>query len=129
MTEAVGAYILVVEDEPSVMAFVRAALERNGYSVESADTGAEALRLLQDRSYLGIISDMRTPGEVDGAALYDWLHQHRPDMARKFLFITGDTVNEETARALERTGSPFIEKPFRVSQLMEVVRKIIGEPK
>jgi two-component system NtrC family sensor kinase len=121
--------VLIVEDEPSVMAFVRVALERNGYTVESAETGAAALTMLADREYLGVISDMRTPGDVDGAGLYDWLHTNQPEVARKMLFITGDTVNEETARALERTGAPFIEKPFRVSQLMEVVKRIIGEPR
>lgn len=121
--------ILVVEDEPSVVAFVRVALERYGYAVESAETGADALRLLVAGRFLGVISDMRTPGDVDGAALYDWLYTNQPEMARKLLFITGDTVNEETARALQRTGAPFIEKPFRVTQLMDMVRQIIGEPK
>lgn len=120
--------VLIVEDEPSVMAFVRVALERNGYTVECAETGAAALTMLSQNEYLGVISDMRTPGEVDGAGLYDWLHKNQPEVARKVLFITGDTVNEETARALERTGVPFIEKPFRVSQLMQVVKQIIGEP-
>ena len=42
------------------------------------------------------------------------------------LFITGDTVNPETLRALNETGVPYIEKPFRVSDLMTIVGQIFG---
>ena len=119
--------LLLVEDEPSVMAYVRQALERSGYVVECASSGEAALKLVQGREFSGVVSDMRTPGSVNGADLYDWLKQNRPALARKMLFITGDTVNEETARSLERTGAPYIEKPFRVSQLIEMVKKVIGE--
>lgn len=119
--------LLLVEDEPSVMAYVRTALERSGYLVECAPTGERALELVRDHEYIGVVSDMRTPGTVNGADLYDWLRLHQPALARRLLFITGDTVNEETAEALQRTGAPFIEKPFRVHQLIEMVKKVIGE--
>ena len=66
---------------------------------------------------------------MNGADLYDWLHLHRPALAQRMLFITGDTVNEETAKALERTGAPYIEKPFRVVQLLDMVKTVIGEQK
>jgi len=42
------------------------------------------------------------------------------------LFITGDIVNEETAQILAQTGTPFIEKPFRVRELIEVVEKVLS---
>jgi DNA-binding NtrC family response regulator len=121
--------LLLVEDEPSVMAYVRTALERSGYKVACAVTGELALEMVKEREFLGVISDMRTPGSVDGADLYDYLKANRPALAEKILFITGDTVNEETAQALERTGVPFIEKPFRVQQLIEMVKRVIGEAK
>ncbi|HYE24994.1 MAG TPA: response regulator [Clostridia bacterium] len=129
MTEALNPPLLLIEDEPSVAAYVRAALERNGYAVQRAETGVAALEMLKAGSFLGVITDMRTPGDIDGADVYDWLAQHQPALSKKLVFITGDTVNEETARALERTGAPFIEKPFRVTQLLDVVRQIIGEAK
>jgi DNA-binding NtrC family response regulator len=121
--------ILLVEDEPSVMAYVRTALERSGYAVHCASTGESAIAMVQSAEFLGVISDMRTPGAVNGADLYDWLKLNRPALAKQLLFITGDTVNEETAQALERTGAPFIEKPFRVQQLLEMVKSVIGAAK
>ncbi len=124
-----GATVLVIEDEASVQAFVRMALERNGYSVRCVRTAAEALQVLEANSFGGVISDMRTPGDVDGADVFDWIHENQPLLAEHMLFITGDTVNEETARSLQRTGVPYLEKPFRISQLLEKVKQVIGEPK
>ena len=118
--------ILVIEDEVSVMAFVKAALVRSGYSVVCANSGVAALPLLQSGEYTGVISDMRTPGGVDGADIHDWLKANRPELHRKLIFITGDIVNEDTARTLRRTGTPCVEKPFRVSELITVVQKVFG---
>jgi len=120
--------ILVIEDEPSVMSFIRAALERAGYSIASASSGVEALRMLQDGQYRGVISDMRTPGGVDGADVYNWLTANRPELARKLIFISGDIVNNETSTTLRLTSVPFVEKPFRVNQLISVVEQTIGKP-
>ncbi len=60
--EGKTAPILLIEDEPSVIAFLRAALERKGYSVVNAASGAEGLRQLADGRYAGVISDIRMPG-------------------------------------------------------------------
>jgi CheY-like chemotaxis protein len=120
--------VLVIEDEPSVMSFVRAALERAGYTVATANSGAEALPLLEEHDFMGVVSDMRTPGGVDGADVHAWLAANRPQLVSKLVFITGDIVNEETAQTLIKTGAPCVEKPFRISQLMEVVKKVMGTP-
>ncbi|MBV8207470.1 MAG: response regulator [Acidobacteria bacterium] len=115
--------ILVIDDEPAVVAFVRAALERSGYAVVAARSGAEALDLLKRGAFRGVISDMRTPGGVTGADVHAWLAQNQPDLLGRVIFITGDIVNEETRRLLGATGAPCIEKPFRVQQLLTVVEE------
>ena len=50
--------ILLIEDEPSVTAFLRAALERHGYAVANAASGAEGLNMLSGGKYFGVISDI-----------------------------------------------------------------------
>jgi DNA-binding NtrC family response regulator len=125
---AVKTPVLVIEDEPSVLSFVKAALERAGYAVAPVATGAEALTMLQRDSYMGVVSDMRTPGGVDGADVHEWISTHKPELSSRVIFITGDIVNEETAATLRRTGAPCVEKPFRVQQLIEVVKKVFGNP-
>ena len=120
--------ILIVEDEPAVMEFMRAALERNGYATVAAASGVEALQLLAAGEYLGVITDMRTPGGVSGADVHAWIEAHRHDLVARVIFVTGDTVNENTAAVLQRTAAPYVEKPFRVQQLVAMVEKTFGKP-
>jgi DNA-binding NtrC family response regulator len=119
--------LLLIEDERSVMNFIRVALERHGYACAAANSAAEGIRLLEGGRFGGIISDMRTPGGASGADVYAWILTHRPQLKNRMLFITGDTVNEDTMKALVRTGVPYIEKPFRVQELMVTVEKIFGK--
>lgn len=119
--------LLLIEDEPAVMAYVRTALERNGYLVVTTDSGAEGLRLLESGNFLGVISDMRTPGGVDGAEVHAWLTRNRPELAARVVFITGDIANEETVATLRKTGVPCVEKPFRVQQFISVVQQTMGK--
>ena len=119
--------VLVVEDEPSVMSFLQAALERKGYSVVKATSGVEALKLLEKGEFLGVITDMRTPGGVSGADVHAWVKANRPQLADRVILVTGDTVNEETVALLRKTQAPVVEKPFRVQQLLQVVERILGK--
>ena len=117
--------LLVIEDEAAVQAFLRAALERSGYQIVVATNGEEGLKLLQEREFSGIVSDMRTPGDVDGADVHDWLQANRPEMVKRMLFVTGDIVNEETMQTLRRTGVPCIEKPIRVHELVSALKEVM----
>jgi DNA-binding response OmpR family regulator len=120
--------VLVIEDEPGVTAFVRAALERRGYRVEQATSGVEGLRMLESGGYAGVISDIRTPGGVSGADVHAWILRHQPALDGRLVFITGDVANAETLALLRLSGAPCVEKPFRVKQLLAIVEKTIGAP-
>ncbi len=120
--------ILLIEDEPSVIAFLRAALERKGYSVVDAASGAEGLERLASGRYAGVISDIRMPGAVNGADVHSWIQKNRPELSSKIILISGDTANSETQALLARSGTPCIEKPFRVHQLISAVEKTFGKP-
>jgi len=120
--------ILLIEDEPSVAAFLRIALELRGYEVVASPSAVEGLQLLAMSDFRGIISDFRTPGGITGADVHDWLERHRPELASRIIFITGDTASDETVALLAQAGTPCVEKPFRVHQLMAAVEKTIGKP-
>jgi len=120
--------LLLIEDERSVMDFIRSALERNGYACRPANSAADGIRALEGGRFSGIISDMRTPGGASGADVHAWIVAHRPELKERMLFITGNTVNEETMKALQNTGVPYIEKPFRVHELIKIVERIFGRP-
>ena len=118
--------LLVIEDERAVMDFIRLALERHGYSCRTASSAAQGISMLESEGFTGVISDMRTPGGASGADVHAWILIHRPQLRNRMLFITGDTVNEETMNALQNTGVPYIEKPFRVQELIRIVERIFG---
>jgi DNA-binding NtrC family response regulator len=120
--------ILLIEDEPSVSAFVRTALERNGYRVVQAATGAEGLHQLSTETYSGVISDIRMPGDINGADIHQWIQSHRPELGHRIILISGDTANSETQSLLSRSSTPCIEKPFRVQQLISAVERTFGKP-
>jgi len=126
-TKSACAPVLLIEDEPAVMALVCAVLEGHGYAVVPTESGAEALRLLANGNFHGVVSDMRTPGGVDGAQVYAWIADNRPELASRLVFITGDIANEETAATLRRTGAPCVEKPFRVHEFISVVEQTMGK--
>lgn len=120
--------ILLIEDEPSVIAFLRAALERKGYAVVDAASGAEGLERLSNGQFAGVISDIRMPGAVNGAEVHGWIQKNRPELKTRIILISGDTANSDTQAFLAKSGTPCIEKPFRVQQLISVVEKTFGKP-
>ncbi len=65
--------LLLIEDERSVMDFIRTALERNGYACRAASSAAEGIRALESERFGGIISVMRTPGGACGAGVEAWV--------------------------------------------------------
>jgi two-component system KDP operon response regulator KdpE len=123
-----AAVILVIEDEPSVSAFVRAALERRGYKVVQASSGAAGLQQLDAGTFAGVISDIRMPGSVNGADVHEWIRKNRPQMASRIILISGDTANNETQKLLTASQTPCLEKPFRVQKLISMVEKTFGKP-
>ena len=120
--------ILLIEDEPSVIAFLRAALQRHGYTVVDASSGEEGLKLLSNGKYAGVISDIRMPGAVNGADVHKWIQKNQPELKSRLILISGDTANSETQTFLAQSGTPCIEKPFRVQQLIATVEKTFGKP-
>jgi CheY-like chemotaxis protein len=93
----------------------------------TTESAAEGLELLKSGEFLGVVSDMRTPGGVDGADVHAWLVKNRPELATRIVFITGDIANDETLATLRQTGAPCVEKPFRVQQFISVVQNTMGK--
>jgi hypothetical protein len=60
--------------------------------------------------------------------VHAWIQKNRPELRARIILISGDTANSETQTLLAQSGTPCIEKPFRVQQLMAVVEKTFGKP-
>lgn len=113
---------LVVDDEPDLAAALARILAGEGYAVETAASGREALARLETCAFDLILSDLRMP-DLDGPALFERLRAGRPALLSRLAFVTGDTLGAEAVRFLTRAGRPFVEKPFTRAS----VRRLLGE--
>jgi DNA-binding response OmpR family regulator len=118
--------VLVVDDQTPVRELVAAVLTADGYAVETARDGADALRLLDAQSgYDLIVSDLKMPG-LDGPSLYLELTRRWPDTRPHLLFISGFVESPEYAGFLQGTGVQVLLKPFAVDALSAAVLGILG---
>ena len=120
--EPIRATVLVVDDEPTLLDLQITILEANGAEVTAVSNGQEALHLLEERVFDVVVTDLRMPGSVSGQDLYRWAETHRPDLARRFVFVTGDTVSESALAFLETTGRRCVQKPFSVEAYLDALR-------
>lgn len=120
----VGTRALVVEDEVALGEAVADALRDAGFEVDRANDGEEAIERTQARAYDVIICDLKMP-RVDGMAFFSHLASTAPALTKRVLFVTGDVAGTEAEQFLERSGCRWLAKPFRLRELVRVVRELI----
>jgi len=116
--------ILIVEDEDSVRAFASRALSSAGYVVHEADSGVEALEVLDeiDGEIELLISDVVMP-EMDGPTLLTHMRERYPEI--KVIFVSG-YAEENIRKGLEDDSSvEFLAKPFSLKQLAQKVKTVL----
>lgn len=134
---------LLVDDEAVIRQALRRFLQREGWDVDEAGDGAEALALLLGDAPAGardsapgeardaggatpatrgpvvydlILCDLRMPG-VSGMELYARLAAERPTLLARLLFTTGDPVSDGAAGFLRDTGCHVLPKPFELAEV------------
>jgi len=115
-----GRRVLVVEDEVVLRRLMQEMLAaRFGCVVDLAAGGAEALALIERESYALIVSDIRMPG-MNGTEFYLRLRDLRPELARRFVFVTGHPGDKHLEDEIASWSVPVIAKPFSLPRLAEV---------
>ncbi|MDP3773538.1 MAG: ATP-binding protein [Gemmatimonadales bacterium] len=122
-----GGRVLVVDDEPQILHFMRATLEAWGYTVETAADGQEALGRVLGEHFDLIITDVRMP-LLTGRELFERLRHDAPEMAKRIVFATGDTVRDDTMAFLAGSGRPCLHKPYKLAELKHVLSTALETP-
>ncbi|MCL6106649.1 MAG: GAF domain-containing protein [Actinobacteria bacterium] len=117
--------ILLVDDEATVRKVLAEAMRKMGHSVDTARDGNVALKMLKRDRYDCVVSDVRMP-RMDGPTLLEAIRQMNPELARRFIFISGDSVNPKTQTYLSKLGAPYLVKPFDPSELGKHIQAILG---
>lgn len=119
--------VLLIDDEPHILHYMRAALEAWGHHVEVAPDGQAGYDVATERPFDVIITDLRMP-RVGGRDFYRTLRDNHPLIAERVVFCTGDTVDAATLDFLDTTGRPYLEKPFSLAELRSVLATIWHPP-
>jgi DNA-binding response OmpR family regulator len=118
------AKILVIDDEPGILRFIRRALESEGYAVSTATDGAEGLRLAAQQSPELVVLDLVMPG-LSGTAVLAALLADRRETRVLVLSAVGDV--QARVRCLDAGAVDFLPKPFAVAELLARVRSRLRE--
>ena len=115
-----GKRILVADDEEAIVRLVSDALRMEGHQVEVAKDGRAAVEKLTAGEFDLVFMDMKMPG-FSGDRIYDDVIRGKAAPPR-VIIMTGDTVNTDTCRFLERTGLRCVAKPFKLEEIWDCVR-------
>lgn len=116
--------VLVVEDEPAVLALAERVLHREGYRVLTAESGESAERILDEAPEVDlVVTDVIMP-RVSGPELIQRVRNRHPGV--RSLFMSGYTADELESRGLDRTEEHFLPKPFTPYDLAQAVRIALG---
>ena len=116
--------LLVVDDEPGIVRFLRRALESAGYDVDTAADGPDALRRTSAQHFDLIILDLLLPGLNGMAVLCAVLEQ---DPSARVLVLSAVGGVPERVKCLERGAVDFLAKPFALAELLARVRARVND--
>ena len=117
--------ILLIDDETSFVRALVRLLHHEGYTVDTADNGHQALPKLRTQRYDVILCDLRMPA-LDGPTLYTLVQQQSPAVCQRIIFVTGDILNLESTAFLAQCGQPYLYKPCTAAAVREVIQQQLG---
>ena len=121
VTARPAAPILVVDDDPKIVALVRTYLERERYPVVTASNGRAALRAIEEHSPRLVVLDLMLP-EVDGMTV---IRRARVDGDVPILVLSARSAVEDRVLGLSEGADDYLPKPFSPAQLVARVRTIL----
>jgi DNA-binding response OmpR family regulator len=123
-----SARVLVVDDDPEVVAAVGEALQDDGYRVETATDGAAALKSVLEAPPDLIVLDVRMPN-LNGWEFCEIVRRQSHTRDVPVLFLTACNEVRDQITAMQVGGSDHLAKPFRLAALREKVRSLTRESK
>lgn len=114
--------ILVVDDEPQILLLVSRFLTREGYEVETAPGGKEALEHLAESPFVLVLSDLKMP-HLDGIGLLEQVRERYPDTI--FILMTAFGTIDSAVSVLRRGAYDYLTKPLDLEDLVSTVSRAL----
>jgi DNA-binding NtrC family response regulator len=114
--------VLLVEDSSLARRNIATFLERAGYQVAQADTGEDAVRLIQTSGYFDVVvSDLRMPGMINGLDVLSHQNRIAPETGSILMTAFGsDQIRNQT----RQLGAGYIEKPVKLDSLLQEIERV-----
>jgi DNA-binding NtrC family response regulator len=116
--------ILVVDDDLDFLDLVSTLLRDEGYEVETAKSGQEALKKSMEKIYSLTLIDIKLP-DFEGIELLERMVETDPKMRK--VIVTGYQTLENTRRALNKGADAYLVKPLKAESILETVRRQLAE--
>ncbi len=116
--------ILVVDDEPEHAAAVSEALAREGYRLETATSGQDALKKIDGSPFDMVVTDMRMDG-VDGMQVLNYAKKRIPDV--EVIMMSAYGTIDSAVEAMRKGAADYIQKPLNLGDVRVRVAKIVDK--
>jgi DNA-binding response OmpR family regulator len=116
--------ILLVDDDEALADTLKLLLESRNFIVTTANNGADALREVLAFDFDVIICDMMMP-KMAGDMFYLAVQKSKPEMAKRFLFVTGHADNPKVDTFLKSIDSVVIFKPVLTDELVRMISLVL----
>ena len=116
--------VLVVDDNAEQVNILKKILAREGYAVSAATSGDDALKIIQDATVDVLITDMSMP-EMDGITLLKKAKVLKKNLP--VIIITAFGEWGPYAEALREGAADFLSKPFKVDEILKVLKRVVQE--
>lgn len=117
--------MLLVEDEFLVRMVAKEMFQGDGFEVLEAETGDEAIRMLDDLDYVDIVvTDVRMPGRLDGVDVAQHARTRFPQVP--VIVVTGFAANVRERLKQSHPSATLVEKPYRLEHLAALAQTLSG---
>ena len=123
LTEHDKKRIMIIEDDAEMRSLLIEFLGEDGYQVDSAETGSEALSKITKEVFDLIVTDIRMPG-LTGLDILSSIKKHQPQVS--IIVITAFGNEEVYRRSMERGASAYLEKPVCFNKLGALIHEMVG---
>jgi two-component system, OmpR family, response regulator len=114
--------LLIVEDEISILEALQKGLKKDGYAVDIAPDGDEAIELLSFNTYDLIVLDINLPG-LDGFSILRDLRRNNPDT--RVIIVSANREIEDRIKGLDLGANDYLVKPFDFQELKARIRSLL----
>lgn len=117
--------ILIVEDSATTRSLIRAVIDEIGeYETVEAESGFEALKMLPQQAYDLIVTDINMP-DINGLELINFVRNNPRYNHLPIIIVSTERSEEDKKRGMALGATAYVTKPFKSSELQEIIKKIL----